>query len=293
LHLHHNKSSQINVQFDDMYLTMPPPTTLIQFIIEDSTLAQTLRTNRLLTSSLRHEPTFKHENIDDPDEVLAFLEENTPKKARKVKRFNFQALLPLVITYDEAFLAFELQHVCFQRISSHICRVVKWNEDLIIESKQALLDCVVVAGTTGGMDINRASVFKTLWECGYTMVDGLKFGVHFLAYQGDPLKTHANYMVLVVDPNVSPLSMMDATALCTLAAKTRKIAILGWLNVEMKKAQFIQLLREPVNVMIDRFASQEEQILDEIPTANELMKYSLGGGEETTPIVIEDENDVV
>jgi len=40
-------------------------------------------------------------------------------------------------------------------------------------------------------------VFKDLWEKGYSLTSGLKFGGTFLAYKGDPFLYHAAYIVII------------------------------------------------------------------------------------------------
>ncbi|XP_015915557.1 tRNA-splicing endonuclease subunit Sen34 isoform X2 [Parasteatoda tepidariorum] len=44
----------------------------------------------------------------------------------------------------------------------------------------------------------RYAVFRDLWEKGYYITSGLKFGGDFLVYEGDPIKYHAVFIVVCV-----------------------------------------------------------------------------------------------
>ncbi|BES92471.1 tRNA-splicing endonuclease subunit [Nesidiocoris tenuis] len=69
-------------------------------------------------------------------------------------------------------------------------------------------------------------VFKDLWEKGLYLTNGSKFGGHFLAYPGDPLKFHAFYVVVVHLPenSISPLDLVRHARLGTHTKKTFVIA---------------------------------------------------------------------
>lgn len=45
----------------------------------------------------------------------------------------------------------------------------------------------------------RAAVFADLWEKGYYLTGGQKFGGDFLVYPGDPLKFHSHYIAVCVE----------------------------------------------------------------------------------------------
>lgn len=47
-------------------------------------------------------------------------------------------------------------------------------------------------------------VYKDLWQKGYFLTSGLKFGCHFLAYEGDPITCHAKFMVLCDNSKSEP-----------------------------------------------------------------------------------------
>ena len=251
---------------------MNPPHVLVQ----DAALARALRAERLLMASLRHEPTFKfEEGVDDPDEAMALLEEKTPKKARRVKGFDFDMLLPLRMTMDEAVLASDLGRVAFERASlrggptSNAWRVVAptLSGGASEEPPTAPPDFVQAYRR---LHPARVATFRVLWETGHSMVDGLKFGADFLAYAGDPTRTHADLMVTVVpDHNRTPaVECLDATALSTLAAKTRKSIVLASLDPATNQVSFTRVTRIPVNLATRsgvRLLTKEDALLEEIP----------------------------
>jgi tRNA-splicing endonuclease subunit Sen34 len=45
-------------------------------------------------------------------------------------------------------------------------------------------------------DFLKFCVFKDLWEKGYCITSGFKFGCDFLLYEGDPVQYHAKYIVI-------------------------------------------------------------------------------------------------
>uniref|UniRef100_A0A0A9ZH52 tRNA-splicing endonuclease subunit Sen34 n=1 Tax=Lygus hesperus TaxID=30085 RepID=A0A0A9ZH52_LYGHE len=76
------------------------------------------------------------------------------------------------------------------------------------------------------LDTLKYRVFKDLWERGMYLTNGSKFGGHFLAYPGEPLKFHAFYIVLVCLPDhqISPLDIVRHARLGTHTKKSFVIA---------------------------------------------------------------------
>ncbi|XP_021939720.1 tRNA-splicing endonuclease subunit Sen34 [Zootermopsis nevadensis] len=72
----------------------------------------------------------------------------------------------------------------------------------------------------------RYKTFKNLWENGYYLTAGQKFGVDFLLYPGDPVKFHAQFLVICIDRNEA-LSATDLVALGRLGTSVRKTVILS------------------------------------------------------------------
>jgi tRNA splicing endonuclease len=224
--------------------------------VNDLDTALFLRSQRLLTSSLRYEPTFKHEEVDDPDfDPESYCRGSDTKKARKVASFNFAKLLPLHLSEDEANLALALGVIA------------------VHEKEASLVPVDARAPSDPGQDGDRLALFRAMHSLGWTMVDGLKFGVDYLAYVGDPLRTHADLMVLFapLGEQVSR-SILDATLLTTVAAKTRKALMFASRDTSSGKVLFTKLCRQPVN--LPRFAGRgaptaEDRLLDEVPEPSE------------------------
>jgi tRNA splicing endonuclease len=214
--------------------------------VNDLETATILRRNRLLTSSLRFEPTFKHESDDDPDEP-----DVTTKKGRKVAGFAFDKLLPLTLTREETTLATRIGLIALERVGSgdnsstyeaKLCRKGGDAATTVAEVRQVELD-----SSLSDKDI----VFHDLWNRKFCMVDGLKFGVDFLAYAKDPTRHHADFMILVCNLNdVGLHSNLEVTAMCTVAAKAKKIMLLASVDREnsIPTVLYARLKREPIAV---------------------------------------------
>jgi len=187
------------------------------FYVEDLATARALRLKRLLTSSIRLEPSFKHDlNRDDPDQEPDL---NT-KKGRKVAGFSFEKLLPLELTTEEARLALDLGLVVLEQVGDENSTfLVRLYQD---DGKQQQ-DWPFKDQPLSSKDL----VFRDLWKRGFCMVDGLKFGVDYLAYGNDPLRFHADLMVLIVDPYSSYGSNLWATSACAVAGKSKKVLVLA------------------------------------------------------------------
>lgn len=69
-------------------------------------------------------------------------------------------------------------------------------------------------------------IFNDLWEKGYYLTSGSKFGGDFLAYPGDPFKFHSFFVVMVM-PQSKKIRMLDLIAIGRLAATVKKTAVLG------------------------------------------------------------------
>ena len=84
---------------------------------------------------------------------------------------------------------------------------------------------------------SRCLVFEDLWNRGYFLTSGAKFGATFLAYRGDPLIYHAALVVTVVAENtcLPVLKLVEIGRLATSVNKTAVIATLK--NGEVKYMQ--------------------------------------------------------
>ncbi|XP_044744898.1 tRNA-splicing endonuclease subunit Sen34 [Coccinella septempunctata] len=72
----------------------------------------------------------------------------------------------------------------------------------------------------------RYSVFKDLWEKGYYITSGEKFGGDFLVYKGDPITHHAIFIVRCIEENV-PMLPCEIIAFGRLATSVKKRAVLA------------------------------------------------------------------
>lgn len=63
-------------------------------------------------------------------------------------------------------------------------------------------------------DLHRVAVFTDLHDLGYVLTDGVKFGGDFLAYPGDPMLYHAQFVIRVLEQGRPILP-------CILAAHSR------------------------------------------------------------------------
>ncbi|XP_054849466.1 tRNA-splicing endonuclease subunit Sen34 [Eublepharis macularius] len=71
----------------------------------------------------------------------------------------------------------------------------------------------------------RYCVFQSLWEQGYYITSGSKFGGDFLVYPGDPMRFHAHYIALCVTRD-APLSLCDIISVGRLGTSVKKTVLL-------------------------------------------------------------------
>ena len=69
----------------------------------------------------------------------------------------------------------------------------------------------------------------------YTLTDGIKFGGHFLAYQGDPLAVHAAFVVRVLRRG-RMLSDASLSAASRAAVGAKKRLLLAFVDPEVRDA---------------------------------------------------------
>lgn len=80
-------------------------------------------------------------------------------------------------------------------------------------------------------EILRSKVFSDLWSKGHFISTGQKFGGTFLVYPGDPMKFHAQYIVLCRDQD-QPMTGTELAAICRLGTSVRKSIVLATLDNE-------------------------------------------------------------
>ncbi len=73
---------------------------------------------------------------------------------------------------------------------------------------------------------HRYTVFEDLWQKGYYLTNGSKFGGDFLAYSGDPLQYHAHYVIIVKfsEEELTPLDVISYGRLGVTVKKTPVLA---------------------------------------------------------------------
>ncbi|KAI0003351.1 hypothetical protein BJV74DRAFT_972857 [Russula compacta] len=95
------------------------------------------------------------------------------------------------------------------------------------------LDAARAAGVwnypTNAEERARCEVFRDLWEKGYYMGGGSKFGGDWLVYPGDPLRYHSHFVATVQTTPSAPLRPMEVVAHGRLGTATKKAHLLcGW-----------------------------------------------------------------
>ncbi|KAF9495985.1 tRNA-intron endonuclease catalytic domain-like protein [Pleurotus eryngii] len=87
----------------------------------------------------------------------------------------------------------------------------------------------------------RCGVFRGLWEQGYFLGGGIKFGGDYLVYPGDPLRFHSHFVATVIESPVATLRPMEIVAHGRLGTATKKSHLLcGW-NDEKKDVSYLSI----------------------------------------------------
>ncbi|OCH92658.1 tRNA-intron endonuclease catalytic domain-like protein [Obba rivulosa] len=85
----------------------------------------------------------------------------------------------------------------------------------------------------------KCGVFQDLWQKGFYMGGGIRFGGDFLVYPGDPLRYHSHFVATVIDAPISTLRPMEIVAHGRLGTATKKAHLLcGWDNVKEEVSYF-------------------------------------------------------
>ncbi|GIX75071.1 tRNA-splicing endonuclease subunit Sen34 [Caerostris darwini] len=112
-------------------------------------------------------------------------------------------------------------------VSKEFCRVQLFTE---CPWKQETLPVILNYPSTEREKI-RCAVYKDLWEKDYYITAGSKFGGDFLAYQGDPLKYHALFIVVCMCEEQT-LQGYDLVVYGRLGHQVKKTVILASLDEE-------------------------------------------------------------
>ena len=77
-----------------------------------------------------------------------------------------------------------------------------------------------------GKEVKR-QVFGDLWQKGFYLTDGAKFGGDFLAYPGDPIQFHAKYVVICCNDPYEDMGEKDLVARSRLGTNVKKTVLLA------------------------------------------------------------------
>lgn len=94
---------------------------------------------------------------------------------------------------------------------------------------EEIYDVALPVGVPRDRLLKRQIVFADLYDKGYCMSCGAKFGADFLAYAGDPLLFHAALAVIVMDAN-DQVTPHDIVALGRLGDSTKKRTVLAFVK---------------------------------------------------------------
>ena len=85
-------------------------------------------------------------------------------------------------------------------------------------------------------DKSRYTVFYDLWEKGFYITNGSKFGSNYLLYPGDPSNYHSHYIVKVIlsTDHITPCQLISYGRLASTVKKTFVLAIVSPDNFSVK-----------------------------------------------------------
>jgi len=90
-----------------------------------------------------------------------------------------------------------------------------------------------------GKEIKRL-VFRDLWQKGFYLTDGSKFGGDYLVYPGDPIQFHAKYVVICCEDPISAMDEKDLVARSRLGTSVKKTVLLATCQDEEIKYKAIK-----------------------------------------------------
>ncbi|KAJ3814851.1 hypothetical protein F5876DRAFT_86145 [Lentinula aff. lateritia] len=90
-------------------------------------------------------------------------------------------------------------------------------------------------------DRARYGVFKDLWEQGYFLGGGIRFGGDYLVYPGDPLRYHSHFCATVIESPTHSIQPMEIVAHGRLGTATKKTHLFcGW-DDEKKTVSYLSI----------------------------------------------------
>ncbi|OJA13717.1 hypothetical protein AZE42_02940 [Rhizopogon vesiculosus] len=87
----------------------------------------------------------------------------------------------------------------------------------------------------------RCGVFRSLWEQGFYMGVGIRFGGEYLVYPGDPLRYHSHFVASVIEAPGAALRPMEIVAHGRLGTGTKKAHLLCEWNDETKVVSYFSV----------------------------------------------------
>ncbi|TFK72170.1 tRNA-intron endonuclease catalytic domain-like protein, partial [Pluteus cervinus] len=87
----------------------------------------------------------------------------------------------------------------------------------------------------------RCGVFRDLWEQGFFLGGGIKFGGDYLVYPGDPLRFHSHFAASVVQSPTATLRPMEIVAHGRLGTATKKSHLMCCWDDEGKKVSYVSI----------------------------------------------------
>ncbi|XP_011310052.1 tRNA-splicing endonuclease subunit Sen34 [Fopius arisanus] len=83
----------------------------------------------------------------------------------------------------------------------------------------------------------KCNVFEDLWSRGFYVTGGEKFGGDFLAYPGDPIIFHSQFVVYCKKRD-EEMSILDLVGQCRLSTTVRKTAVFACLSEDEEKINY-------------------------------------------------------
>ncbi|KAJ3551721.1 hypothetical protein NM688_g4544 [Phlebia brevispora] len=90
-------------------------------------------------------------------------------------------------------------------------------------------------------EIAKCAVYQDLWEKGYFMGGGIKFGGDFLVYPGDPLRYHSHFVATVIESPAAPMRPMEIVAHGRLGTATKKSHLLCGYDEEKSEVSYYSI----------------------------------------------------
>ena len=84
----------------------------------------------------------------------------------------------------------------------------------------------------------RIRVFRDLWRRGFYLTEGAKFGGDFLAYNGDPVAFHAQFVVICSNKDRTDYSETELVRISRLGTTVKKTVLLASLNHDSSSIKY-------------------------------------------------------